>query len=71
MSTIYITPYVIASKTCQGASQPVPDWNTVGDAVSFLVTGTARIVSRSDRLILIDLDGVNGLAVSDICYVKN
>lgn len=68
MTTIYVTPYVLASKTCQSVSSTLPAASTVSDAATLLAPAGSSVVSRSDRLILIDLDGTNGLALSDLPY---
>ncbi len=71
MTTIYVTPYNVPTKECQAVSGTLPGVNTIAHAETLLAPPNARIVSRSDRLILIDLDGTNGLALSDIPYVCN
>ena len=71
MTEIYVTPYNLKTKECQAVSSRFYSEDTVADVAPLLSPVGSRIVSRSDRLILIDLDGFNGLALSDIPYVIN
>lgn len=71
MRTIYVTPYNIPTKECQAVSGTFPGADTVERAAQLLTPANARIVSRSNRLVLIDVDGTNGLVLSDIPYVLN
>lgn len=71
MTTIYVTPYNIQTKECQAVSGTFPGADTVERAAQLLTPPNARIVSRSNRLVLIDVDGTNGLAISDLPYVIN
>lgn len=59
---IYLTPYDIITKTAQAPSmfQPSP---TLAQAESTLPSAT--VLSRSSRLVLLSLDGDNGIALSD------
>lgn len=68
--TIYVTPYNIPTKECRAVSGVFPGADTVGRAAALLSPAGSRIISRSPRLVLIDLDSVSGLAISDIPYVR-
>lgn len=72
MRQLFVTPYDIATKVCQAPSNPLaPDATIATAADMFTAAPGARVVTRSPRLLLIDLDGANGLAVSDLPYVTN
>jgi hypothetical protein len=71
MGQIWITPYNIPSKKCVAPSGTFPGASSPSRCADMIAPANSTILSNSKRLVLIDLDGVNGLAVSDIPYVLN
>jgi hypothetical protein len=69
MSQIWITPYNIPTKKCVAPSGTFPGADTVGRCARMIAPANSKRVSCTRRLALIDLDGTNGLVVSDIPYV--
>ena len=71
MRQLFVTPYTLATRVCSGVSSPLPpEWTQDVASVTLTQPG-AKVLRSTDRLTLIDLDGVNGLAVSDIIYVAH
>lgn len=71
INQIWVTPYNVPTKTCSGPSGVFPGAKTPKRCSDLIAPPNSKIVSSSKRLVLIDLDGVNGLVISDIPYVIN
>lgn len=66
---IWITPYNIPTKKCVAPRGVFPGAQTTGRCADLVAPPNSKRLSSTRRLILIDIDGTNGLAISDVPYV--